>query len=165
LFINLRNFKMPVYFNSKLDLMAEEIIDITPISKNEPWCTSCSGFTDYQRKWTTYPRADLDGGTYAENIEIPHCTVCQNPMYDLRSCKQLLWGFRLLGATILGLSTLVCFIMYDLSVVSLTVWMFFLIVTTILVKAPSNSRRALNSYALFLDKEKLMNSNKPVRKE
>ena len=156
---------MPVYFNSKLDLMAEEIIDITPISKNEPWCTSCSGFTDYQRKWTTYPRADLDGGTYAENIEVPHCTVCHSPMYDLNTCKQLLWGFRLLGSTILGLATLVCFFMYDFSLVSVTFWIIFFIITTILFKAPIKSRRALNSYDLYLEKEKLINTNKLVRKE
>ena len=140
--------------------MEEEIIEITPPVKNEPWCILCSGFTDYKRKWNTYPRADLDGGTYAEYTETPYCTVCQTMMYDLRSCKQLVWGFRIIGSTILLLASLVCFLIYDFSAVSVTIFGGVFIVTIILVNAPSKSRKALASYALYLDEQKLMDSSK-----
>ena len=67
---------------------AEEIESLDPQEeKEEPWCVVCREYTDYRRKWNTLPRANLDGGTYSENVESPHCVECENQMIYLSHCK------------------------------------------------------------------------------
>ena len=61
--------------------MKEGIVDLSAKTKEEPWCSHCSGFTDYKRKWTAYQRADLNGGIYPENDDVPHCVSCGSMMH------------------------------------------------------------------------------------
>ena len=60
--------------------MENEIVDLDFENKEEPWCSNCSAFTNYRRRWTTVTRGDLDGGVYAENLEI-HCVICGSEMH------------------------------------------------------------------------------------
>lgn len=139
--------------------MEEDFIDLTAPPQEEPWCSACSMFSDYKRKWTTYPRANLDGGTYSENIEIPHCIECGSTMHYLRSSKQLVRGFLIVAVIFLLLSTLILFLMYDLSIVTLSLWVFCTLVTILISKVPVASRRALATYSLYIEKQKILKTN------
>lgn len=88
--------------------MDEEVENLSTdptFAKEEPWCSTCHAFTDYRRKWDTIQRADLDGGSYSENIEVPHCIQCEQPILLLSTCRKLLWYVNFLAVTtwLLGL--------------------------------------------------------------
>lgn len=137
-------------------MMEDEIIELTQSPKAEPWCSTCLGFTDYRRKWEGYPRSDLDGGCYSENIEIPHCIICGSAMHYLKACKQMVWGFRIISFLFFALSTLLCFVMFDLSSITLAIWLFSVLVVVLLCKLPASSRKALQSHSLNFEKNKLL---------
>lgn len=142
--------------------MEEEIVDLTTPPKEEPWCSACADFTDYKRKWTAYPRADLDGGTYPENEEVPHCIRCDSVMHYLSLSTQLVWGFRFAGTTIFIIATLLCFFLFDFSPGSVTWWIAGMMVAILVTKAPKRSRKALLSHALYMEKIKLMKPEKKL---
>ena len=81
--------------------MEEDVEDIEsldpPPNHEEPWCYHCHGFTDYRRKWDTIQRSDLDGGSYSENTEVPHCIQCEQPMLLISTCRKLLWSVNFLA--------------------------------------------------------------------
>lgn len=135
-------------------MMEEKIIDLSISDQVEPWCSTCSEFSDYRRKWNTYPRADLDGGTYSENIEIAHCIECGCVMHYLRDCRLLTWGFRLVGLTIFMMSSLLLFGLYELSWATFIIWIATIFVAIMLCKIPVSSRKALSTYLLYLKQSK-----------
>ena len=139
--------------------MDEQIEDLTPVQTpqevEEPWCATCHAFTDYRRKWATYNRADLDGGSYSENIEVPHCIDCENPMFLISTCRKLVWSVNSL--TILSwliglLGVLVLFGISFGSIIGLLIHGGFCYLTS---RLPLKSRLTLKSYKKAKKEESL----------
>ena len=123
-----------------------EIIDLTEGEKEEPWCANCGEFTDYRRKWSTFPRADLDGGSYTQNEEIPYCVTCDSRMHYLSVCRRVVWGVRLICLLSGGISALLCFVLFTPSVYSLLGWVLSLFVLSGFTKLPVQSLYVLKQY-------------------
>lgn len=146
----------------------DEIVDLIEKKKEEPWCSSCSGFTDYRRKWTTVARADLDGGSYSENSDIPHCVNCGNEMQDLRNCKRLVFGVRLLSNLLVLLSGMICLYLYDPSLISIFCWSVCWVLSILLNRLPAESRHALLTHKHsereqeFKDAKKILQVDKDI---
>ena len=140
--------------------MEDEIVDLSEEKKEEPWCSTCSDFTDYRRKWTTVARADLDGGAYSENMEIPHCVTCGAVMQYLENCKRLVFSVRILVILFILLSTMVFFYLYDPSVFSLLCLSVCLLLANILNRLPVESRRALWTHKVFMRGKELSDAKK-----
>ena len=140
--------------------MDEEIIDLNPPTKEEPWCSACSSFSDYKRKWSTYPRANLDGGTYSENIEVPYCIECGNAMHYLSSCRLLVRSLRSIAFVLSFLSAMLFFILYEISTTTVVLWLLSLILSILISKVPITSRKALESHGIYLEKQKILNAEK-----
>ena len=121
----------------------EEIINLTHLDNEEPWCTECSRFTDYRKKWSSSLRADLDGGSYTQNEEIPHCVICNSRMYFLGTCRWLLWGVRLLCMLAGVVSSLLCFLLFSPTMFSVSCWLLSILVLLFVAKLPVQSRLAL----------------------
>jgi len=140
-------------------MMEEEVEDIEsidpPPTLEEPWCATCHAFTDYRRKWDTIQRADLDGGSYSENFEIPHCIDCDKPMLLLSTCRKLVWSVNSL--TILSwliglLGVLVLFGISYGSIIGLLIHGGFCYLTS---RLPLKSRLTLQSYKKAKKEESL----------
>ena len=140
--------------------MNEEIIDLPYPTKEEPWCSTCASFSDYKRKWSTYPRANLDGGTYSENTEVPHCTECGNAMHYLSSCRLLVRSLRSIAFFLSFLSAMLFFILYEISTTTVVLWLLSLFLPILISKAPITSRKALVSHGIYLEKQKILNAEK-----
>jgi len=140
--------------------MEDEIVDLSEEKKEEPWCSTCSDFTDYRRKWTTVARADLDGGAYSENMEIPHCVTCGAVMQYLENCKRLVFSVRILVILFILSSTMVFFYLYDPSVFSLLCLSVCLLVANVLNRLPVESRRALWTHKVFMRGKELRDAKK-----
>ena len=143
--------------------MEDEIVDLSEEKKEEPWCSSCAGFTDYRRKWTTVSRADLDGGAYSENIETPHCVTCGSVMQYLKNCKRLVFGVRILLILFILLSSMVFFYLYDPSVFSLLCLSVCLLAANVLNRLPRESRRALWTHKVFMRGKELRDAKKILK--
>jgi hypothetical protein len=143
--------------------MEDEIVDLSEEKKEEPWCTTCLGFTDYRRKWTTVSRADLDGGAYSENMEIPHCVTCGSVMQYLKNCKRLVFGVRMLLILFILLSAMVFFYLYDPSVFSLLCLSVCLLAANVLNRLPRESRRALWTHKVFMRGKELRDAKKILK--
>lgn len=129
---------------------AEEIESLDPPEeKEEPWCVVCREYTDYRRKWNTLPRANLDGGTYSENVESPHCVECENQMIYLSHCKLITGFFWVLGLLILGISLVCTLALFPLSWVSLIGFSLFLLLSFAIVRIPRKSRRCLAEWKVW----------------
>jgi len=100
--------------------MDEQIEDLTPNEspgeEKEPWCGTCHAFTDYRRKWDSIQRADLDGGSYSENIEVPHCIDCEQPMLLLSTCRKLVWSVNSLAIISFFIGLLSLFVLFGFSI-------------------------------------------------
>ena len=100
--------------------MDEQIEDLTPnqspSESEEPWCSTCHAFTDYRRKWDSIQRADLDGGSYSENIEVPHCIDCEQPMLLLSTCRKLVWSVNFLAIISFFIGLLSLFVLFGFSI-------------------------------------------------
>ena len=78
--------------NNPMEEKVEEIESLDPPeSKEEPWCSTCLGFTDYRRKWDTVSRGDLDGGAYSEVLESPF--ACNAQVLCFSSPPAIDWSF------------------------------------------------------------------------
>jgi len=129
---------------------AEEIESLDPPEeKEEPWCVVCREYSDYRRKWSTLPRANLDGGTYSENVESPHCVECENQMIYLSHCKLITGFFWVLGLLILGISLVCTLALFPLSWVSLIGFSLFLLLSFAIVRIPRKSRRCLAEWKVW----------------
>ena len=133
---------------------AEEIESLDPPEeKEEPWCVVCREYTDYRRKWNTLPRANLDGGTYSENVESPHCVECGNQMIYLSHCKLITGFFWVLGLLILGISLVCTLALFPLSWVSLIGFSLFLLLSFAIVRIPRKSRRYLSEWKVWKEEK------------
>ena len=129
---------------------AEEIESLDPPEKKEePWCVVCREYTDYRRKWNTLPRANLDGGTYSENVESPHCVECENPMIYLSHCKLITGFFWVLGLLMLGISLVSTVALFQLSWESLIGFSLFLLLSFAIIRIPRKSRRCLAEWKVW----------------
>ena len=79
------------------DKIEDLIPDESAIEDEEPWCRICHDFTDYRRKWDTFNRADQDGGSYSEIIEVPHCINCDHSMLLISTSRKLVWSVNFLA--------------------------------------------------------------------
>lgn len=139
--------------------MEEDVEDIESLDPSptleEPWCATCHAFTDYRRKWDTIQRADLDGGSYSENFEIPHCINCDKPMLLLSTCRKLVWSVNSLTifAWLIGLlGVLVLFGFSFGSIVGLFIHSGFCYLTS---RLALKSRLTLQSYKKAKKEESL----------
>ena len=103
--------------------MDEQIEDLTPNQSpggdEEPWCATCNAFTDYRRKWDSIQRSDLDGGSYSENIEVPHCIQCEQPMLLLSTCRKLVWSVNFLSVLTWFIGLLSVLVLFGFSIGSM----------------------------------------------
>jgi hypothetical protein len=140
-------------------MMEEDVEDIESLDPSptleEPWCATCHAFTDYRRKWDTIQRADLDGGSYSENFEIPHCINCDKPMLLLSTCRKLVWSVNSLTifAWLIGLLGVLVLFGFSLgSIVGLFIHGGFCYLTS---RLPLKSRLTLQSYKKAKKEESL----------
>ena len=135
--------------------MAEEIFNFVEETKDEHWCLVCNNYTDYRRKWTTVPRADLDGGVYSDNFEVPHCIHCDSMMLNLNDCKRLVWLIRLSVFIFLTVATSVCFYLYDPSIKTFGVWIGLVGLSALVGKLPRKSKQAVKAAHRYAKQQKL----------
>jgi hypothetical protein len=129
---------------------AEEIESLDPPEKKEePWCPVCRAFTDYRRKWNTVTRANLDGGVYSENSELPHCIECNQPMLFLSQCKNLCRFFSFLGILLSSIAFSVFFLLLPLSLANLLGFSTFVLLGVLVSRIPHKSRKCLADWKLW----------------
>jgi len=130
--------------------MDEQTQDLTPTQSpsedEEPWCATCHAFTDYRRKWDSIQRSDLDGGSYSENIEIPHCIECEQPMLLLSTCRKLLWSVNFLAITIWLVGLLSVLALFGFSLGSVTGLLLHAGFCYLISRLPQRSRLTLLSH-------------------
>lgn len=130
--------------------MDEQIEDLTPNEspdeEEEPWCGTCHAFTDYRRKWDSIQRSDFDGGSYSENIEVPHCIQCEQPMLLLSTCRKLLWSVNFLSITTWLIGLLCLMVLFDFSIGSVTGLILHTGLCYLISRLPQKSRLTLLSY-------------------
>ena len=130
--------------------MDEQIEDLTPTQSpgedEEPWCATCHAFTDYRRKWDSIQRSDLDGGSYSENIEIPHCIECEQPMLLLSTCRKLLWSVYFLAIIIWLVGLLSVLALFGFSLGSVTGLLLHAGFCYLISRLPQRSRLTLLSH-------------------
>ena len=104
--------------------MEIDVEDIEPLDppeeKEEPWCHTCHAFTDYRRKWDTYNRADMDGGSYSEIVEVPHCINCDHSMLLISTSRKLVWFVNFLALLTWGVGLLCVIILFEFTFSSFT---------------------------------------------
>jgi len=139
--------------------MGEEIENLyssdPPAKDEEPWCATCHAFTDYRRKWDTIQRADLDGGSYSENFEIPHCIDCDKPMLLLSTCRKLVWSVNSLTILVWLIGLLGVLVLFGISIgsiIGLLIQGGFCYLTS---RLPLKSRLTLQSYKKAKKEESL----------
>jgi len=139
--------------------MGEEIENLyssdPPAKDEEPWCATCHAFTDYRRKWDTIQRADLDGGSYSENFEIPHCIDCDKPMLLLSTCRKLVWSVNSLTILVWLIGLLGVLVLFGISIgsiIGLLIHGGFCYLTS---RLPLKSRLTLQSYKKAKKEESL----------
>jgi hypothetical protein len=133
----------------------DEIINLE--DKEEPWCSHCLSHTDYKIKWTTFPRANLDGGTYSEIDESPYCINCGNLMHKLSTCRIIVWSVRVACLLLFLLWCLLCFFLYEISYYTVLAWLVGIFVLVLVSKSPRKSRKALSTHRFSQHKSKLLN--------
>ena len=130
--------------------MEEEVEDIEsldpPPTLEEPWCATCHAFTDYRRKWDTIQRSDLDGGSYSENIEVPYCIQCEQPMLLLSTCRKLVWSVSFLAIISWLIGLLSVFVLFGFSFGSFTGLLLHAGFCYLISRLPQKSRLTLLSY-------------------
>ena len=131
-------------------MMEEDVEDIEsldpPPPLEEPWCSTCHGLTDYRRKWDTIQRADLDGGSYSENIEIPYCIDCDKPMLLLSTCRKLVWSVNSLTILVWLIGLLGVLALFGFSLGSITGLLIHGACCYLTSRLPHKSRLTLQSY-------------------
>jgi len=130
--------------------MDEQIEDLTPNEspdeEEEPWCGTCHAFSDYRRKWDSIQRSDLDGGSYSENIEVPHCIQCEQPMLLLSTCRKLVWSVSFLAIISWLIGLLSVFVLFGFSFGSFTGLLLHAGFCYLISRLPQKSRLTLLSH-------------------
>jgi len=139
--------------------MGEEIENLyssdPPAKDEEPWCATCHAFTDYRRKWDTIQRADLDGGSYSENFEIPHCIDCDKPMLLLSTCRKLVWSVNSLTILVWLIGLLGVLVLFGISIGSIIGLLLHGGFCYLTSRLPLKSRLTLQSYKKAKKEESL----------
>ena len=91
---------------------AEDIESLNPPKKLRNLGVPPVDPTPILGKWDAFPRANLDGGIYAENIESPHCIDCEQQMHYLSHCRRIAAFFTLLGMLISGTGVICSLIIF-----------------------------------------------------
>ena len=134
----------------------EEIESLDPPeSKEEPWCSTCLGFTDYRRNWDTVSRGDLDGGAYSEVLESPFCVQCSSPMLFLSTCNRLVLWTNLATSFAFAMAMLSVWTLFGInsaSMFGLGVFGLFCFLTS---RIPQKSRLALVTWRKAQKEENL----------
>ena len=127
----------------------DEIEDLEKTSATdqpeEPWCSTCHQFTDYRRKWDTINRSDLDGRSYSENIEVPHCIDCGNPMLLLSTAKKLVWSVYTLSVLAWIVGLLFVGTLFGFNLQTILVFLIFTGFCFLCSRLPQKSRLLLRS--------------------
>jgi len=130
--------------------MEIDIEDIEPLraskKKEEPWCYTCHAFTDYRRKWDTFNRADLDGGSYSETVEVPHCINCDLSMLLVSTSKKLVWSVNFLALLTWVVGLLCVIILFEFTFRSFIGLFIHGCVCYLLSRLPKKSRLTLTSW-------------------
>ncbi len=135
--------------------MEDEIVDLEFEVEEQPWCSNCSDFTDYRRKWTSVTRGDLDGGVYSENLEIPSCIICCSEMHFLKSSKMLVRFTKMISLLCIIISSLFCFYLFDATIASSLVWVLLVLLSVLILKLPKRANKALETYHAFIHAQKI----------
>lgn len=140
--------------------MEDEIEDLSldedEKTEEEPWCLTCREYTDYRRKWTTVSRADLDGRTYSENSEAPHCITCGNRMLLLSHCRILVLGINIFSLSIGILAFMCSFVLFEFSPSSLFGLLLVSLLAFGLTRAPRKSRLWLKEWKIWKEEQGIM---------
>jgi len=131
----------------------------------EPWCLTCREYTDYRRKWSTVSRADMDGGTYPDVVETPHCIDCQQPMHYLSSCRNLVWAVNSLACATWTIALVTTLSLFGLSQGSLLGLGLFSILCLGISRIPGKSRQALREWKKWKEEASLRELIDPNPKE
>ena len=130
--------------------MVIDIEDIEPLhaskDKEEPWCYTCHAFTDYRRKWDTFNRADLDGGSYSETVEVPHCINCDLSMLLVSTSKKLVWSVNFLALLTWVVGLLCVIILFEFTFRSFVGLFIHGCLCYLLSRLPKKSRLTLTSW-------------------
>ena len=121
----------------------------------EPWCLTCREYTDYRRKWSTVSRADMDGGTYSDVVETPHCIDCQEPMHYLGNCRNLVWAMNSLALLTWAVVLVATLSLFDLSTGSLLTLGLLSILCLGISRIPSKSRQTLREWRKWKEETSL----------
>lgn len=141
--------------------MEDEIEDISleedeEKPKEEPWCLTCRGYTDYRRKWSTVSRADLDGRTYSENSEVPHCIACGNRMLLISHCRILVSGINIFSLSVVILAIMCSFVLFEFSAISLFGLLPVSLLAFGLTRIPQKSRRWLREWRIWKEEQGIL---------
>ena len=131
----------------------------------EPWCLTCRGYTDYRRKWSTVSRADMDGGTYPDVMETPHCIDCEQPVHYLRTCRNLVWAMNLLACATWTIALLATLSLFDISSGSLLAFALSSILCLGISRMPHKSRQVLREWKKWKEEESFKELIDPKPKE
>ena len=131
----------------------------------EPWCLTCRGYTDYRRKWATVSRADMDGGTYPDVVETPHCIDCEQAMHYLGSCRALVWSMNFLACAMWIIALLATLSLFDLSSGSLLAFALYSILCFGISRMPRKSSQVLREWKKWKEEESLKELIYPNPKE
>lgn len=142
--------------NNQMEEDVEEIESLDPPDiQEEPWCSTCQGFTDYRRKWDSVSRGDLDGGAYSDLVESPYCIECGSPMLLLSNCKRLVRWTNLLTSTAFALAILSVWVLFGVNPASLFGLSVFGLLCFLTSRMPQKSRLALTSWKKAQKEENL----------
>ena len=74
----------------KMEIDVEDIESLDPPEekRGNPGAIPAMPLRIYRRKWDTYNRADMDGGSYSEIVEVPHCIKCDHSMLLISTSRK-----------------------------------------------------------------------------
>ena len=138
--------------------MEEVEINTTDFKKIDiPWCHECQSNTPYINSWDSIQRANLDGGTYGEIVDIRKCIECGNEMVLIKDYKNLIRGINVIGCLIWVLLLLVWIFLIPLKsylAIGILFNSFLIFLIWLLTK---KHRRILNDWKKSDEIEKITN--------
>ena len=130
--------------------MEDRVEDIESIDphpeREEPWCKSCHSHTDYRRKWGTVTRGDLDGRSYSEVYEIPHCIKCEKPMLFISSSRRLVYFVNALAILAWVIGFLCVTYLFEFGIASIFGLLVHAGICVLISRFPRQSRLTLSSW-------------------
>ena len=129
-----------------MDNQIEDLIpDESAIEDEEPWCRICPS-RSARRKWDTFNRADLDGGSYSEIVEVPHCINCDHSMLLISTSRKLVWSVNFLALLTWVVALLCVIILFEFTFGSCIGLLIHGSICYLLSRLPKKSRLTLTSW-------------------